>query len=147
MIERLVIIIKSEVLTITHCLGLGHETMVSAVCLSIFLLQTSTRHHTESHSLMECTHYVVAHGWDNFAVIYKFSTLIVVISSCHSFVNFSGPLNKRTLLRVVVNLTIGWICMLCIYPYTSRMLHRHRLSDCQWNARQNMAIGQTRTEC
>ena len=42
MIERicilcLIIIIKSEVCTITHCLGLGHETMVSAVCLSMFL--------------------------------------------------------------------------------------------------------------
>ena len=43
MIERIyilcliIIIIKSEVWTITHCLGLGHETMVSAVCLSIFL--------------------------------------------------------------------------------------------------------------
>ena len=34
----LIIIIKSEVWTITHCLGLGHETMVCAVCLSIFLL-------------------------------------------------------------------------------------------------------------
>ena len=33
----LIIIIKSEVWTVTHCLGLGHETMVSAVCLSIFL--------------------------------------------------------------------------------------------------------------
>ena len=33
----LIIIIKSEVWTITHCLGLGHETMVPAVCLSIFL--------------------------------------------------------------------------------------------------------------
>ena len=32
----LIIIIKSEVWAITHCLGLGHETMVSAVCLSIF---------------------------------------------------------------------------------------------------------------
>ena len=31
------IIIKSEVWTITHCLGLGHETMVSAVCLFILL--------------------------------------------------------------------------------------------------------------
>ena len=30
-------IIKSEIWTITHCLGLGHETMVCAVCLSIFL--------------------------------------------------------------------------------------------------------------
>ena len=41
MIERiyilcLSIITKSEVWTITHCLGLGHETMVSALCLSIF---------------------------------------------------------------------------------------------------------------
>ena len=33
----LTIIIKSEVWTITHCLGLGRETMVSTVCLSIFL--------------------------------------------------------------------------------------------------------------
>ena len=41
MIERiyilcLIIIIKSEVWTITHCLLLGHETMVCTVCLSIF---------------------------------------------------------------------------------------------------------------
>ena len=40
MIERiyilcLIIIIKSEVWTITHCLGLGHETMLSAVCFYI----------------------------------------------------------------------------------------------------------------
>ena len=45
MIERiyilcLIIIIKSEVWTITHCLGLGHETMVSAVCFSILLYIT-----------------------------------------------------------------------------------------------------------
>ena len=33
----LIIIIKSEIWTITHCLGLGHETMVCAVCLPIFL--------------------------------------------------------------------------------------------------------------
>ena len=31
------IIIKSEVWTITHCLGLGRETMVCAVCRSVFL--------------------------------------------------------------------------------------------------------------
>ena len=42
MIERiyilyLIIIIKSEVWNITHCLGLGQETMVFAVRLSIFL--------------------------------------------------------------------------------------------------------------
>ena len=33
----LIIIIKSVVWAITHCLGLGHETMVCAVCLSFFL--------------------------------------------------------------------------------------------------------------
>ena len=33
----LIIIIKSEIWTITHCLGLGYETMVCAVCLSVFL--------------------------------------------------------------------------------------------------------------
>ena len=33
----LIIIIKSEVWAITHCLGLGNDTMVCTVCLSIFL--------------------------------------------------------------------------------------------------------------
>ena len=42
MIERkymlcLIIIVQSEVWTITHCLGLVHETMVCAVCLCVFL--------------------------------------------------------------------------------------------------------------
>ena len=45
MIERIyilcrIIIIKLEIWTITHCLGLGHETMVCAVCLSMFLCIT-----------------------------------------------------------------------------------------------------------
>ena len=34
----LIIIIKSEVWTITHCLGLGHDTMVCAVCIFAFFL-------------------------------------------------------------------------------------------------------------
>ena len=42
MIERiyircLIIIIKSEVWTTIHCLGLGHETMVCTVCLYILM--------------------------------------------------------------------------------------------------------------
>ena len=37
-ILSLIIIIKSEVWTSIHCAGLGYETMVCAVCLSIFLL-------------------------------------------------------------------------------------------------------------
>ena len=32
-----VIIIKAEILIITHCLGLGHETVVCAVCLTMLL--------------------------------------------------------------------------------------------------------------
>ena len=35
----LIIIIKSNVWIIIHCLGLGHETMLCAVCLSIFLFE------------------------------------------------------------------------------------------------------------
>ena len=34
-----IMIIKSKVWTITYCLGLGHETMLSAVCRIIFLRQ------------------------------------------------------------------------------------------------------------
>ena len=46
------IIIKSKVWTITHCLGLGHETMVSAVCLSIFLWESAaTKFSAPSYSL------------------------------------------------------------------------------------------------
>ena len=43
----LVIIIKSEVWPICHCLGLGYETMVCAVCLSIFLCSHFNRTDTE----------------------------------------------------------------------------------------------------
>ena len=37
----LIIIIKSEVWTIIHCLGLGQETIMSAVCISIFFFKMS----------------------------------------------------------------------------------------------------------
>ena len=40
-VRCLITIIKSEVWTIIHCLGLGHGTMVCAVCLSIFLWWSS----------------------------------------------------------------------------------------------------------
>ena len=36
-----IIIIKSEVWTINHYLGLGHETMVCAVCLAMYLKHIS----------------------------------------------------------------------------------------------------------
>ena len=49
----LIIIIKSQVWTITHwqCLGLGHETMVCAVCLYAFL----------SNYLNQWWHYLLTH--------------------------------------------------------------------------------------
>ena len=39
---HLIVIIKSEIWIINHCLGLGHETMVCAVCLAMFLLDRCT---------------------------------------------------------------------------------------------------------
>ena len=42
-----IIIIKLEVWTKTHCLGLVHEAMVSAVCLSIFLLDETLLSRTD----------------------------------------------------------------------------------------------------
>ena len=48
----LVIIIKSEVWTISHCFGLGHETMVCAVCLSIFLFFLYICTYSRSHQTL-----------------------------------------------------------------------------------------------
>ena len=72
MIERiyilcLIIIIKSEVWNITHCLGLGHETMVCAVCLSIFLWSGYfTPHlpggHVKSNHIRRTTNWIRLHN-------------------------------------------------------------------------------------
>ena len=43
----LIIIIKPEVWIINHCLGLGHETMVCAVCLTMFLWNVFSKYHTK----------------------------------------------------------------------------------------------------
>ena len=40
----LIITINSEVWTFTHYLGLGHETMVCAVCFSVFLTKLQQKH-------------------------------------------------------------------------------------------------------
>ena len=58
MIERInilcqIITIKSEVWTITHCLGLGHETMLCTVCLFVFLfLCVRTMYKNQQNSLI-----------------------------------------------------------------------------------------------
>ena len=68
-----IIIIKSEVWTITHCLGLGNETMVCAVCLSVFL----------QHGWCGCRYRDSNNAWkimDRFAqckVIWKFTYICV----------------------------------------------------------------------
>ena len=38
-LRHLIIIIEWKICFVCHCLGLGHETMVYAVCLTLFLLQ------------------------------------------------------------------------------------------------------------
>ena len=47
-ILHLTIIVTSEVWPICHCLGLGHETMVSALCLSILLWYIGLRYNGTS---------------------------------------------------------------------------------------------------
>ena len=89
MIERiyilcLIIIIKSEVWTITHCFRLGHETMVSAVCLSIFLGTYAT--------LYVCQ--VLTHSYQGYAVM----SLSV---SSHGVISIQCQLVSLTVTKVV----------------------------------------------
>ena len=59
----LIIIIKSEVWTITHCLGLGHETMVCSLCVSIFLskqMLTYCQHQLTNSKLIICSSIIMA---------------------------------------------------------------------------------------
>ena len=66
----LIIIIKSEVWTITHCLGLGHETMVCTVCLSIFLYVGSICMTSicPIHAVV-WQHFVCLRGWQNELIV------------------------------------------------------------------------------
>ena len=64
MIERiyilcLIIIIKSEVWTITHCLGLGHETMVCAVHPSPKVMADFFRHKNQHDALIQFAQFLV----------------------------------------------------------------------------------------
>ena len=73
MIERLyilclIIIIKSEVWTIIHCLGLGHETMVCAVYL--YILLNDTNNGSSYNIFFNIWAYHLQHcGLDNMAII------------------------------------------------------------------------------
>ena len=64
--------------TITHCLGLGHETMVSAACLSIFLLN-DWRHCTNNFfNLFNCGSYNLTSEFID--VMWSFSFLVQKIN-------------------------------------------------------------------
>ena len=60
----IIIIIKSEVWTSIHCLRLGHETMVCAICLFIFLSYIdwnriggcSGNISSQVHAVLQCTY-------------------------------------------------------------------------------------------
>ena len=54
----LIIIIRLEVWTITHCLGLGHETMVCAVCLSVILKSVTVAFDFENRPQL-CMYYCI----------------------------------------------------------------------------------------
>ena len=104
----LIIIIKSEVWTITHCLGLGHETMVSAVCLFIFLL-------------------VVWIGHIKFSIIY--------FDTCHTCFTFiqcddatikmpceNSAWKETSTSTILLNLAMGFLeAIFCYTQWTSKL--------------------------
>ena len=122
MIERiyilgLVIINKSEVWAVTHYLGLGHETMVSAVCLSIFLCNVFFRRDCRSgapclgrvtvrplrdRALVNFNHMCPIFGWAagpltrGAGVMASLCpTVIDIALSCSFFENNSQPLQNK----------------------------------------------------
>ena len=64
----LIIIIKSEVWTITHCLGLSHETMMCAVCLSIFLQERN----------IEAVNTLLIYYMSHRRKVYKFTLILLI---------------------------------------------------------------------
>ena len=76
----LIIIIKSEVGTITHCLGLGHETMVCAVCLSIFFLKHFAWYKRP------CTSQITYKAWfmeDFYRMKHPMTEVIILLADLH----------------------------------------------------------------
>ena len=70
----LIIVIKSEVWTITHYIGLGHETMLYTVCLSIFFLLTQWSMVISHFHFFQCTHpSIISLEWARSGVTNVFS--------------------------------------------------------------------------
>ena len=63
-----IIIIKPEVWIINHCLGLGHETMVCAVCLTMFLWKMLYLKAVTTVSELSPFHTLSQEHWENKAV-------------------------------------------------------------------------------
>ena len=82
---------ESEVWTITHCLGLSHETMVCAVCLSIFLWGKTP-------TLRIGANIARTNGWHTLKLIYnqKFVEFLIcrdIFDKIYDIVEMILPLN------------------------------------------------------
>ena len=97
----LIIIIKSEEWTITHCLGLGHGKMVCAVCLSVFLCnqnQNKTMFITTMHKYTEYIHNINNNGWMTMWEM-KHSALVPLHLSHYVFISVNGSMALWILYR------------------------------------------------
>ena len=84
---HLIIIITSEVWTTSHCLGLGHETMVCAVCLAMFF-------YTTSHCICVCAYLSITNEELLFAPDSDQYQITTCNSSCPSYhENMAGNLD------------------------------------------------------
>ena len=89
-IPCLIIIIKSELWTTTHCLGLGHETIVSTLCVSIFLWIWMITHNSSSVTMISCLTLKQLGHFFQYLILFP----NVVQQICNIFIwNWSNKLN------------------------------------------------------
>ena len=84
--------------TITHCLGLGHETMVCAVCLSVFL-------------------WCIFTVWNN--------NISTRITKTHKVVLAKGSIYAQLNL-VIFHVFFHFICAMCLYVLQWRVDSPHK---------------------
>ena len=96
----LIIIIKSEVWTIIHCLGLGHETMVCAVCRSIFLFN-------ELFENILCQQIMNFLQGDNVLFKYQF-VFRKIYSTDFALIEFTGKVRCPLVIKVPKSKVYSW---------------------------------------
>ena len=92
----LIIIIKSEVWPICHCLGLGQETMVYAACLFIFLLNEFGYGILHQHTIITLVSRYIAENLD--AVLKSKDMYLVYLS----FIKLNSPWNKMMVTQQLI---------------------------------------------